>query len=238
MTDERSSGREPTWRTWLLAMAIGVVAGVGSWLVGEGVLQAYRPALMPAMKPIPTQEDSRLVFEARVASGTMALAAMGGLFGLAGGLAGGGSRRSVGRAAGAGGAGLLLGAAGVACVARLILPLIYRDLDPQSSDLIMPLLGHEAVWSVAGGLGGLAFGFGAGGPVSPWRTGLAGLLGAALATVVYEFVGALGFPTHRTHLPLAGSPETRAMAQILVAIGTASGAVMATANLKTKPPSP
>ncbi len=236
--DGRAPGGVATRRTWGLVLAAGVIAGVGSWLAGEGVLRSYQPSLMPGIKPIPTMEDARLILAARVASGTAAFAAMGGLLGLSLGLAGGGSRRSAGSAASAGGVGLLLGAAGVAGVARLILPVIYSRLDPLSGDLVYPLLGHEAIWSVAGAAGGLAFGLGAGGRARWWKTAFGGFIGAALATVVYEFAGALGFPTHRTHLPMAGSPETRAMAQILVAIGAAIGSVMATADPKGKPASP
>ena len=57
-----------TRRTWGLAMAAAIVAGVGSWLAGEGVQATYRSSLMPAMKPIPTDEDARQITMARVAS--------------------------------------------------------------------------------------------------------------------------------------------------------------------------
>jgi hypothetical protein len=233
-----ASGGVITRRTWGLAIAAAVVAGVGSWLAGEGVLAAYRPSLMPAMKPIPTDEDARQITIARVASGTAAFAATGGLLGIALGLAGGASRRSVGSAASAGSTGLLLGAIGGAGVARLALPIIYSRLDPQASDLMLPMLAHEVLWSVAGVAGGLAFGLGAGGKGRWLRTALGGFIGAAMAVVVYEFAGALGFPTHRTHLPLAGSPEARALAQLLVALGTAIGAVLAADEPKARRVSP
>ncbi len=237
-TPAPAPGGDATRRTWGLVMAAGVVAGVGSWLAGEAVLQAYGSSLRPPMKPVPTMEDARLLLAARVDSGTLAFGAMGGLLGLALGLAGGLARRSARSAASAGAAGLLLGAAGVGGVARVMLPILYTKIDPQADDLMYPLLGHMAIWSVAGVAGGLAFGLGAGGRARWWKTAFGGLVGAALATVVYEFAGALGFATHQAHLPMAGSSATRAMAQVLVAIGTAIGSVMATAPPKGKPASP
>jgi hypothetical protein len=56
------------------------------------------------------------------------------------------------------------------------------------------------------------------------RTALGGLVGAAAASVACKLIGALAFATHRTHLPIAGSPETRALGQVLVGVGTAPAA--------------
>jgi hypothetical protein len=121
----------------------------------------------------------------------------------------------------------VLGGLAVAGTAWLILPVVFVRMDPQSNDLTVPLLCHAAVWSVAGAAGGFAFGLGVGGRDRGLRTALGGFLGAALASGVYEVVGALAFPTHRTHLPVSTSPETRALAQILIGLGTAVGAVLA-----------
>ena len=224
-----------SFRTWVLVVAAGIAAGVGSWSATEGVLVSYQASLSPPMKPVPTTEDARLITLARVLSGTAASGAMGGLLGLALGVAGGASRRSIGAAGIAGGVGLLLGLVGGGVVARLVLPILYARLDPQSQDLTIPLLGHAAVWSVSGAVGGLAFGLGAGGRARWKRTLVGGLVGAALAAAVYELVGALAFPTHRTHLPLSATPETRALAQVLVALGTSIGAVLAAGEPGRKP---
>ena len=231
---ESTSKLVVTRRTWLLALAAGVVAGTLAWLSVEGALRAYRSSLAPAMKPFPTPEETMKILRAQVQSGTVAFGAMGALFGLAFGLAGGASRRSAGAAGASAIPGLVLGGLAVAGTAWLILPIIYIQMDPQSNDLTIPLLCHAAVWSVAGAVGGTAFGLGVGGRARWGRTALGGLLGAALATVAYELVGALAFPTHRTHLPVSGSPETRALAQILVGLGTAVGSVLATAEPKPR----
>jgi hypothetical protein len=223
-----------TSRTWGLVLAAGIAAGACSWLATEGVLKAYRPSLMPPMKPMPTMEDAREILVARIASGTAAFGAMGGLLGLAFGLAGGAARRSVRAAGEAGAVGLFAGSAVLAGVAWAALPVVYTRLDPQSHDLVIPLLYHEVLWSVAGALGGLVFGIGADGRGLWMKTAIGGWLGAALATVVYELVGALAFPTHQAQYPLPGSPATRALVHVLVALGAAIGMVLAAGDPKGK----
>jgi hypothetical protein len=54
-----------------------------------------------------------------------------------------------------------------------------------------------------------------------------GLAGAGAATIIYEIVEALAFATSHTDLPLSSSITTRGMAQMLVAILSAVGAVWA-----------
>ena len=226
------SGGAVTGRTWGLVLAAGIAAGVCSWLVTEVAVKSYLPPLLPAMKPIPTPEDARQFVRANVLIGTAAFGTMGGLLGIAFGLAGGGCRRSVRSAGMAGAVGLLAGSAAVAVVSWVVLPFVYTRMDPQSHELGAPLLYHELLWSVAGAVGGAAFGLGTGGRGLWVRTAFGGWVGAALAIVVYELVGALAFPSHQTQFPLAGSPETRAMASILVALGAGIGIVLAAKESK------
>jgi hypothetical protein len=230
------AGRIANRRAWALAVVAGALAGLAAWGAGEAVLRAYHSALSPPFKPVPLLEDSLKITRARVSSGVALVTATGALVGLALGAAGGASRRSAGSAIGAGGLGMLAGTLAAAGVSGVSLPLLYARLDPQSGDLLTPLLGHVAAWSAAGAAGGLAFGIGAGREGLWPRTTLGGLVGAALATVVYELAGALLFPTHGTHLPVAGSPETRAAAQVLVGLGAAIGAVAAADEAKPKRP--
>ena len=63
---------------------------------------------------------------------------------------------------------------------------------------------------------------------------MGGLVGAAAATVVYEFVGALAFASDKTDMPLSASITTRGMAQLLVPLLSALGAVLAL-RLSAKP---
>jgi hypothetical protein len=100
------------------------------------------------------------------------------------------------------------------------------------------LLGHLGLWSAMGLMGGLAVGLGLGGRGRWWRTMIGGMVGAAIATVVYEFLGALVFPIDGTHQPLADFPKTRALAQILMPLGVAIGALLAASDPKSKPKTP
>jgi len=239
MTTDPSIQNEPSAivaerRLLFVALVAGVVVGLCSWSAIEGVLRYYHSALNPGMKPVPTDEDARKIMNARVSSGSAAFGFMGGLFGLAFGLAGGAARRSIVAAVSSGVVGLLAGALGTGGAAWLILPIFYARLDPQSGDLVMPLLTHGAIWCAAGAAGGLAFGLGVGGRGRWLRTALGGLVGAGLATVAYELIGALGFPTLGTHLPLSNAPITRGLAQILVAIGTGIGSVSALTDSKKR----
>jgi H+/Cl- antiporter ClcA len=95
------------------------------------------------------------------------------------------------------------------------------------------LLTHGAIWSAVGAIGGLAFGLGLGGQGRWKATLVGGFVGAVAATVVYEIVGALAFATSKTDLPLSASIMARGMAQLLVAILTAIGAVVS-ANPSTR----
>ena len=230
-----NSKREASGRTWAFALVAALVAGFGSWWMTESVLGFYRSALMPPMKAIPTEADARGITLARITTGSIAYGGLGGLLGLALGMAGGGSRGSARASGSAGVVGLVLGMVGTGVGARLILPVFFAQFDPQSSDLLVPLLTHMAIWCVAGAAGSVAFGLGAGCQSHWTRSALGGFLGVAAATVAYELIGALGFPTSQTQMPMATSPATRGLAQILVAIGAAIGSVLATGEPAKRP---
>ncbi len=165
--------------------------------------------------------------DARLYSATLTFTTMGGLLGLAMGL-GGGIGPALDRCAvRAAILGLVLGAAAAASVSLVLVSIFFKRHDPQSGDLVLPLLTHGAIWSAVGAIGGLAFGLGLGGQGRWKATLVGGLAGAAAATVVYEIVGALAFASSKTDLPLSSSITTRGMAQLLVAILSAVGAVLA-----------
>jgi hypothetical protein len=152
---------------------------------------------------------------------------MGGFLGLTMGLAGGLARRSVLASAWAAIGGLILGTAAGASTALVLVSNFFQRHDPQSGDLVFPLLTHGAIWSVVGAIGGLAFGLGFGGRGRWITTALGGLVGAAAATIIYEIVGALAFATSKTDQPVSSSITARGMAQLLVAILSAVGAFLA-----------
>jgi len=213
----------------LLALTLGVAlaAGAISWLAGERILDAFRSDLTPQVKSTQDAEDFRKFNAARLATATRTFGAMGGILGLAMGLAGGLARRLPSAAARCAILGMLLGAGAAGGMASMVLPYFFKTYDPQAGDLFLPLLTHGAIWSAAGAIGGLMFGLGLGGQ-GLWKATLGGgLVGAAAATIIYEIVGALAFATSRTDLPLSSSITARAMAQLLVAMLTAVGAIVA-----------
>jgi hypothetical protein len=214
-------------RLLIFASIAGLMAGVASLLAGEAVLRRYQSDLLAPLNISPSPEDMRRWKDARVYSATLTFAAMGGIFGFAMGLAGGAARRKVSAGARAAIVGSVLGSAGAAAAALGLVSVFFQRFDPQSGDLVLPLLTHGAIWSTVGAIGGLAFGLGLAGQ-GLWKSTLAGgFAGAVLATVVYEIVGALLFATSKTHLPVSSSIATRGMAQLLVAILSAAGAALA-----------
>src|SRR5262249_19242775 len=88
---------------WAWAVGAGVAAGIAAWLVCEQLLVVYHDDLTRNVGAFPPPEVTyaRIAAEKHVA--TLSFTALGGLLGLALGVAGGGARRS---ALAAGGAGL------------------------------------------------------------------------------------------------------------------------------------
>lgn len=211
----------------VIGSVAGLIAGLASLLAGEAILGRYQNDLFPALQVHPSPEDMRRFRDARIYSATLTFTTMGGFLGLAMGLAGGSARRSISAGARAAILGLSLGTAAGACMAFFLVSSFYKRHDPQSGDLLLPLLTHGAIWSTMGAIGGLAFGLGVGGRGRWQATLVGGLVGAAAATVVYEFAGALAFASSKSDLPLSSSVTTRGMAHFLVAIFSSLGAVLA-----------
>jgi hypothetical protein len=213
-------------RILAFALAAGLIAGVASLLAGEEIQNRYHSDLVPALKIAPSAEDMRRWRDARLYSATLTFATMGGFLGLTMGLAGGLARRSGVAGARAAILGLLLGTAATASLALVLVSVFFKRHDPQSGDLVFPLLTHGAIWSAVGAIGGLAFGLGLGGQ-GRWRATLVGgLVGAATATVIYEVAGALAFAASKTDLPVSSSITTRVLAHLLVATLSAVGSVL------------
>ena len=144
-------------RLLVIALAAALVAGMTSLLVGEVILKAYQSDLFPRLKIRPTAEDMRRLSDAQRLSAALTFTVMGGLFGLAMGLAGGLARRSVAAGARAAILGFLLGTVAAAFPGALLLPMFFKRHDPQSGDLVLPLLTHGGIWSPVG-------------PLAAWRS--------------------------------------------------------------------
>lgn len=155
-------GSEPsavgTSRLMVFCLVAGILSGTASLLAGEAIMHHYREDLLPPVKYNPSHEEIVRWHNARLYCATASFAAMGGFLGLAMGMAGGLARRSIFRGASAAIMGLLLGTIVAASASVLLVPIFYKKHDPQSGDLIFPMLTHGAIWSLVGAIGGLSFG--------------------------------------------------------------------------------
>jgi hypothetical protein len=226
-------------RLWACALVAGLVAGVVSWLGGEGCVELIKPPRHAVnahgMTLRVTDRRGEAVAVARNAGLAFLIlgAALGGGLGAAGGLARG-SRPVAVRATWAG---LVLGIVAAGAMSLALLPAYNayqrRYPDEASRDLLLPLLVHAGIWSAVGAVGGLALALGLGGRSTIPRAVLGGFLGAAVGTVAYELAGAL-FPAARTAQFVSATWQTRLMARLAVTLLASAGAAMCV----TSPPKP
>jgi hypothetical protein len=214
-------------------LAAGLVAGLAAWIVGEQSLHIFTPArewrtgkvdAVSRLKP-----TVATVRAADTKNAALGFSILGASLGLALGGAGGLARRSSRQALVAGLAGLVLGGALVLVVTLAALPLYYRakDLDRSQDDLVLALGTHVSIWSMAGIGGGLALGLGLGDRGRLGSALVGGLVGAAMGTVVFEFLGAVAFPIEAYAAePISNTPGSRLLARLVVAVGTSIGAAV------------
>ena len=221
----------------LLAMALGagIFAGLASWLLGEVVLDYFRPPsriviAMGMTMNVPSQagEHGAITRNAALAYGLLG-AALGLALGLAGGShAAHGPMRSRGALIG-----LAAGAVAGAAATPALLPIYFRTIieDPLASGLTVPLLLHGGIWAAVGAAGGLALGIGFGvRRAELWKIILGGLVGGLLGAIIYELIGAFVFPMSATTKPISESGVTRLIARLAVSIFSAAGAVLAVSD--------
>jgi hypothetical protein len=96
VTDQTSIKHPPsvTTRLFVIVSISGLIAGAISIIAGEAILKRYEGELFPALKIRPSADDLARFRDAHVYSATLIYATLGGLFGLAMGLAGAFTRRS------------------------------------------------------------------------------------------------------------------------------------------------
>jgi hypothetical protein len=185
--------------------------------------------------PYPTAADRDRVINAMVRTGAVSFIQQGAILGVVLGLVGGLARRSVRSALVAAVAGGGLGAVAAASAAHAVLPVYFRNVDPQGNSLVLPLLTHGAIWMAAGAAAGLGFGIGLGRSGLWARCALGGLLGAVAATVLYDLIGALAFPLDKTSEPVSATVATRLFAQVAVAVLVAACAAIGATQSPTTP---
>lgn len=229
----------PARREWGWALAAGLLAGLLTGLGGEIAWPGVRAAQSPKIVPYPTAEDYARILGGQVRSTAVSFVQQGAILGALLGLAGGLSRRSSRGGLVAAATGLALGAAAAALAAYCLLPVYFRNADPQGHALLLPMLTHGGIWAAAGAAAGLAFGLGLGGHGRWARCAFGGLLGGVVATMCYDLVGALAFPLDKTTQPVSATLVTRVFAQLTVALFVAAGAATGTGDApRRKPPSP
>jgi hypothetical protein len=219
-------GRRQGAKILALSVVAGLAAGLLAWAIGETRVVNTGPVQkqVKVMAFMATQ----ITHEARLAGvrvdATKANAIVDGLTGLLLGLIGGAAVGSGRRAALAGGVGLVVGGLAGAVLTWATMPLFEEWRAPDTAAMLPSLVMHGLFWMPAGLAGGLALGLGL-----RDRIGLAvagGVMGALLATLLYEVVGALAFPLASTGDPVSTTWLTRLLARLLVATFTAMAAAL------------
>ena len=214
----------PGWGAPLLAAAL---AGLLAWAGGEWVEKANQVPIVSEHTVGGSiqfaQRAAAIATRSTLAYGLLG-AALAGALGMTGGLA----RRSPRRALAGAGAGLVLGAVAGATAARVFVPLFLRNENTQAEDLLLSLLTHGGIWSLVGAAAGLSLGFGfhGAGPRA-LLSGLGGLAGAVLATILYEVIGAMAFPLEQTGQPISAGAGSRLFARLVVSVAVAAVAARA-----------
>lgn len=154
--------------------------------------------------------------DAAVRNASLTCSVQGAILGLAFGLAGaiGNPRRAQGAI------GTVVGLVGGMVLGLLVSHQAYRmflrAVDPNSDDLIMPILTHGLVWGLIGAVAGLAYGLASGSGVI--RAGAGGLIGGVAAAGLFQVLGAVLFPNDETTQPLADATLPRLVAHASLAL--------------------
>jgi hypothetical protein len=173
----------------------------------------------------------------------LAYGALGAALGLALGAASGLTRRSARAGIAAGVTGLVLAGAAGALATVCVLPSYHAAraaaLDEDATkDLALALRTHGVIWVAIGGAAGLVLGLGLGGAAKTARATFGGMLGACLAAVTYEFVGAIVFPGGETFRPTAAMLAPRLLAHLSVALLVSAGALWAVNHVRLRRAAP
>ncbi len=206
-------------------LTAGLAAGMLAFALGEmtyggveaaGVSRRFQGVVSDL--PTPAARDAAMTRAAATANA--GLGAMLGLFlGLAAGLVRGEARRG----ALGGVSGLILGAIVGGLLSLGLLPGALRFRDRTSIDPILIGAATQAlVWGPIAAAAGAAFGLALGGVKLAPRFAAFALGGGLVATLLYAATGAVVFPLAETDRPLATAPGARALAHLLIAVGSAA----------------
>lgn len=215
-----------------LALLAGMIAGLVSWAGGEAIYGRFIPPLIatggfPSIEEIEAAEQARRDGANKEASLTAAMlgASLGLTLGLAGGFVAGNARKSMKAAM----AGLNVGGLGSGAAAWLLTPVFLKNYNPDTDVMLLAIAIYGSISMVSGAIAGLAFGMGLRSDPTNSPSGLlgstlqGGLMGAALAVVVFQVAGMIAFPLSQTTLPVSISKASRLTSHLLVALLCAFG---------------
>lgn len=214
-------------RTWVVAMAGGLIALVLSWGAGEATVEIFKGK--EVKNPLAETVDMADTDRVAVKNAIVSWGFQGALLGLTLGIAGAVARRSPRAALSSGLVGLFLGGVLGSLSTYAVFTTYFALVDGNSQDMIPALLAHASVASLIGASAGVAFGLGRGGRGVIIRTAFGGLCGAILGSCLYEVLGALLFPVDKTTDPVAASSLARLLCHGLIALFVAMS-VAATAE--------
>ena len=140
-------------RTWVLAVAAGLIAGVIAWGISEKMF-VPETGVNANGKKVPLSVSA-------TDNGIIAFGTLGATLGLGLGLAGGLIRKSFLWAFLAAVTGCLIGGAAGVFSSKSLIPIYFSH--QISNDILYSLLMHGGIWVAVGAAAGLAFGIGQGG---------------------------------------------------------------------------
>lgn len=225
----------PPGAVWACAIAAGLLAAVAAWAVGEAIEGRFRPVETTAMGP-GADEEARKVVAGMAREAALAFAALAGACGLLLGAAGGLARRSARGALAGAATGVVLAVGAEAAAAAILLPIAGAHRAELNEDLLLPLLILGGIWAALGLGAGVGFGVGLGGRDRIVRGAAGGLMGGAVATVLFLLAGAMAFPLAQASSPNPTSAAVRFLARAAVGLGVAAGAAAAVQAGGARPP--
>ncbi len=213
-------------QVWAIALAAGVVAGLGAWLGGELVHEFFRPQLFQIRVALTTfiQPTAASQNSADLKNATLVFTILGAVTGLVMGAAGGLAARSPARGLVAGLGGLLAGGLVGAGASLGLLPYFFRHLVPDPNDLLTPILIHTGIWMAIGAVGGSAFAIGMRFGRRVFDAAAGACLGALFATLVFDGLSEAFFAESGSTVLVATSTWVRLLAVLLITVLTAGGA--------------
>ncbi len=217
------NSRSRSSRILAFALGAGLFTGFASFALGELLLEAFRPPLerSEVMGRVLMKANFHDQASADYKNAMVSFTILGSLLSASLGFAGGLSQGSKRLAMIAGLAGIVLGGILAGSASYTLLPVYFHAEDVSkeelSRDLMLPLLVHGGIWAAAGLGGGIAFGIGLHqGRARLIKAALGGFIGAAVASAIYEILGAAIFPGGKTTPPLASEWSHRLLARLLV----------------------